>query len=191
MGPELVERRRNRMKNAIGMIELTSIARGIEACDYMLKAAQVDLIRSSTVCPGKYMIIIAGETGDIKAAMNEGVKRSGEYLVDTLLIPNIHPQLIPALTAVNQDPKLGAVGVIEFFSVAAAINAADVAAKAAQITLIEVRIGFAIGGKGFVSLTGDVGAVRAAIEAAEKSSELYLQSTVIPRPSPKLFETLL
>jgi len=179
------------MKNAIGMIELTSIARGIEACDYMLKAAQVDLIRSSTVCPGKYMIIIAGETGDIKAAMNEGVKRSGEYLVDTLLIPNIHPQLIPALTAVNQDPKLGAVGVIEFFSVAAAINAADVAAKAAQITLIEVRIGFAIGGKGFVSLTGDVGAVRAAIEAAEKSSELYVQSTVIPRPSPKLFETLL
>jgi microcompartment protein CcmL/EutN len=179
------------MGNAIGMIELTSIARGIETCDYMLKAAQVDLIRSCTVCPGKYMIIISGNTGDVRASMTEGMKRSGEYLVDTLLIPNVHPQLIPALTAVTHVPTTGAVGVIEFYSVASAINAADIAAKAAQITLIEVRIGYAIGGKGFVSLTGDVGAVRAAIAAAEKSSELYLQSTVIPKPSPKLFETLL
>lgn len=178
------------MGNAIGMVELTSIARGIEVCDFMLKAAQVDLIRSCTVCPGKYMVIVAGETGDVKASMAEGKKRSGEYLVDSLFISNIHNQLIPALSAVNQVPKTGAVGVIEFYSVASAILAADVAAKAAQITLIEVRIGFAIGGKGFVSLTGEIGAVKAAIAAAEKSSELYLQSTVIPKPSPKLFESL-
>lgn len=178
------------MGNAIGMVELTSIARGIEVCDFMLKAAQVELVRSCTVCPGKYMVIVAGETGDVKASMAEGKKRSGEYLVDSLFIPNIHTQLIPALSAVNQVPKTGAVGVIEFYSVASAISAADVAAKAAQITLIEVRIGFAIGGKGFVSLTGEIGAVRAAIAAAEKSSELYLQSTVIPKPSPKLFEAL-
>ncbi len=178
------------MGNAIGMIELTSIARGIETCDFMLKAAQVDLIRSCTVCPGKYMIIIAGDTGDVKASMTEGKKRSGEYLVDSLFIPSIHPQLIPALSAVTQVPSTKAVGVIEFYSVASAINAADVAAKAAQITLIEVRIGFAIGGKGFVSLTGEIGAVHTAIAAAEKSSELYLQSTVIPKPSPQLFEAL-
>ena len=57
------------MATAIGMVELTSIARGIETCDYMVKAAQVDLLRSSTVCPGKYMIIVGGETGDVRAAM--------------------------------------------------------------------------------------------------------------------------
>lgn len=179
------------MRNAIGMIELSSIARGIEVCDFMLKAAQVELIRSSTVCPGKYMIIISGDTGDVRASMNEGKKHSREYMVDSLMIPNIHPQLIPALTAVTQVPKTGAIGVIEFYSVASAINAADVIAKAAQVTLMEVRIGFAIGGKGFVSFTGEVGAVRAAIAAAEKSSELYVHSTVIPKPSPRLYETLL
>ncbi len=43
------------MALAIGMIELSSIARGIDTCDYMVKAAQVDLLRASTVCPGKYM----------------------------------------------------------------------------------------------------------------------------------------
>ena len=50
----------NASRLAIGMVELNSIARGIETCDYMVKAAQVDLIRSSTVCPGKYMKSLHG-----------------------------------------------------------------------------------------------------------------------------------
>ena len=57
------------MKLAIGMVELNSIARGIETCDYMVKAAQVDLLRASTVCPGKYLVLISGDTGDVKASM--------------------------------------------------------------------------------------------------------------------------
>lgn len=75
------------MRAAIGMVELNSIARGIETSDYMVKAAQVELIRSSTVCPGKYLILISGDTGDVKASMAEGVKRGGECVVDTLLLP--------------------------------------------------------------------------------------------------------
>ena len=81
------------MRTAIGMVELNSIAKGIETCDYMVKAAQVELIRSSTVCPGKYLILIAGDTGDVRAAMKEGESRGGECVVDTLLLPNVHPQL--------------------------------------------------------------------------------------------------
>lgn len=179
------------MATAIGMVELTSIARGIETCDYMVKAAQVDLLRSSTVCPGKYMIIVGGETGDVRAAMAEGIKRGGELVVDTLMLPNVHEQLIPAISMTNQVDVRGAVGVLEFYSIASAIIAADVAAKAANITLIEVRTGYAIGGKGFVTLTGDVGAVRAAVEAARKDAELLVETTVIPRPDKKLFDTLL
>lgn len=179
------------MATAIGMVELTSIARGIETCDYMVKAAQVDLLRSSTVCPGKYMIIVGGETGDVRAAMAEGIKRGGGLVVDTLMLPNVHEQLIPAISMTNQVDVRGAVGVLEFYSIASAIIAADVAAKAANITLIEVRTGYAIGGKGFVTLTGDVGAVRAAVEAARKDAELLVETTVIPRPDKKLFDALL
>lgn len=179
------------MATAIGMAELTSIARGIETCDYMVKAAQVDLLRSSTVCPGKYMIIVGGETGDVRAAMAEGIKRGGELVVDTLMLPNVHEQLIPAISMTNQVDVRGAVGVLEFYSIASAIIAADVAAKAANITLIEVRTGYAIGGKGFVTLTGDVGAVREAVEAARKDAELLVEPTVIPRPDKKLFDALL
>ncbi|MBN7773808.1 BMC domain-containing protein [Clostridium aminobutyricum] len=179
------------MANAVGMIELNSIAQGIEVADYMMKAAQVDVLRATTVCPGKYIIIIGGETGSVDASMKDGMKRSGPHAVDTLMIPNINDQVIPAIYMSNSVETLGAVGVLEFFSVASAITAADVAAKAANIALIEVRMGWAIGGKGVVTLTGDVGAVRAAVTAAEKATELMVGSTVIPRPSPKLLESLL
>ena len=179
------------MRAAIGMVELNSIARGIETSDYMVKAAQVELIRSSTVCPGKYLILISGDTGDVKASMAEGVKRGGECVVDTLLLPNVHPQLIPAISMTTQPPALGAVGVLEFYSVASAITAADVAAKAAHITLIEVRIGYAIGGKGYVTLTGDVGAVRAAVAAAARDAQLLVGTAVIPRPAQQVFDSLL
>ncbi len=176
---------------AIGMIELNSIARGIETCDYMVKAAQVSILRSSTVCPGKYMVLISGETGDVKASMEEGRARGKECIVDTLLLPNVHPQLIPAISMTNQIPEKGAVGVLEFYSVASAITAADIAAKAANVTLIEVRIGYAIGGKGYVTLTGDVGAVREAVAAAERQSEMLVGTAVIPRPAKQLYDSLL
>lgn len=179
------------MASAIGMIEFSSIARGIETCDFMVKAAQVELLRASTVCPGKYMVIIGGDTGDVKAAMEVGEKHGAELVVDTLLIPNVHPQLFPAIAMTSQIEIRGAVGVLEFFSVASAIKAADAAAKAASITLIEVRTGYAIGGKGYVTLTGDVGAVRAAVEAASREAELLVGTSVIPRPSPLLFDALL
>lgn len=137
------------------------------------------------------MIIVGGETGDVRAAMAEGIKRGGELVVDTLMLPNVHEQLIPAISMTNQVDVRGAVGVLEFYSIASAIIAADVAAKVANITLIEVRTGYAIGGKGFVTLTGDVGAVRAAVEAARKDAELLVETTVIPRPDKKLFDALL
>jgi len=179
------------MNNAIGMVELNSIARGIETCDYMVKASRVSLLRACTICPGKYMVIVAGDVGDVNASMREGKHYAAETLVDTLLIPSIHPQLIPAISMTSQITEIKAVGVLEFYSVASAINAGDVAAKAANVNLIEIRTGFAIGGKGFVTLTGDVGAVRASVAAASENAELLVNTTVIPRPSPLLFDTLM
>lgn len=179
------------MGNSIGMIELSSIAKGIETCDFMLKAADVELLRSSTICPGKYMIIIGGDTGSVNASMKVGEEVAGEFQVDKLLIPNVSEQLMPAISSTSQIPTDGAIGVIEFYSVASALLAADTAAKAANVTLIEVRTGFAIGGKGFVTMSGDVSAVTEAIKAAEAISELMIHSVVIPRPTDKLYEALM
>ena len=179
------------MGKAIGMVELSSIARGIETSDSMVKAAQVELLRSVTVCPGKYMVIIGGDTGAVRAALEAGRQKGAQYVVDTLLIPSVHEQVFPAISGTVEVTNPQAVGVVEFYSIASAIQAADAAVKAAQVTLIEVRTGYAIGGKGFVVLTGDVGAVRAAVEAAKQVGELFVESTVIPRPAPQLLKSLL
>lgn len=143
-------------------------------------------MRASTVCPGKYIIIIGGDTADVRASMTKGSKIGGPYVVDTLLIPNINEQVIPAISMTNQVTDRDAIGVLEFYSIASAITAADVAAKAADVTLIEVRIGYAIGGKGFVTLTGDVGAVRAAVAAAKENAELLVNTSIVPRPANQL-----
>ena len=179
------------MGNSVCMIELSSIARGIETCDYMLKAADVMLLRSSTICPGKYMIIIGGSTSSVNASMKVGEEIAGEFLVDKLFIPNVNEQLMPAISGTSQVPTQGAVGVLEFYSVASAMIAADAAAKAADINLIEVRTGFAIGGKGFVTMSGDVSAITEAVNAAKAVSELLVESAIIPRPIDKLYEALM
>lgn len=179
------------MREAIGAIELSSIARGIEVSDQMVKVSNAEVVKASTVCPGKYIVIIGGSTSDVKTSMEKGIAGAGEYYVDSLMIPNIHSQLIPAIGLTNPVGPLKALGVMEFYSVASGIRAADIAAKAANVTLIEVKIGYAIGGKGVVILTGDVEAVKTAVAAATAETELLLSTTVIARPSEKIFQTLL
>ncbi len=183
------------MHKSIGMLELNSIARGIECCDVIIKAADVNIIRASTVCPGKYIVLFAGDTGAVKAALGAGESRGEHYVVDRLRIPNINPQLIPGINGIADAPaQPEAIGAIEFYSISAAIIAADEAAKAANITLIEVKIGYAIGGKGIVVLTGTVGDVRAAVAAAVAKTEEtgYLMNfAIIPKPAKELYESLL
>ena len=79
------------MIQTIGMLEFNSIAKGIETCDVMLKAAEVSLIRTSTVCPGKYIIIIYGDTGSVKASILAGEINGGNCVVDKTYIRSLFP----------------------------------------------------------------------------------------------------
>ena len=49
------------MMETIGFLELNSIAKGVEAADYILKAAEVELLFAKPVCPGKYNVLFCGE----------------------------------------------------------------------------------------------------------------------------------
>lgn len=181
------------MIRAIGLVELNSIASGIETADIMLKAAQVDAIFCRTVCPGKYIILVGGDVAAVESSVKAGAER-GDAVVDTFIIPNVHPSVIRAIGAAAPEIDVKALGVIETFSLASSIVAADTAVKAADVELLEVRLGLAIGGKSYVTLTGDVGAVKAAVEAgAITASEkgLLVNQTVIPSPSKHLLQHLL
>jgi microcompartment protein CcmL/EutN len=148
---------------SLALLETSSIARGIEAADAMLKKAAVELLMTLAVPRGKYLVMIEGPLAEVESSLNEGLAVAGNTVVDSFLIQHVHPQLPAAIKGRVPVERIEAVGIIETKEVASAIYAADAAAKAAAVTLIEARN--QPGAKGMVVLTGDVGAVRAAVAA--------------------------
>ena len=180
------------MPKAIGMIELSSIAMGYQVEDTMLKASNVQLLVARTICSGKYMVAVGGEVADVQSSVDAGLGISEEAVIDSMIIPNVHESLFPALsnTTVLSPQGVQALGIVETFTVASILEAADAAAKAAQVTLFRIHAAMAIGGKGFLLLTGDVSATRAAVDAAAtvaKQRGVLVYQIVIPAPHPDLF----
>ena len=179
---------------AIGMLEFTSIAAGIEASDKMVKAADITTLFMKTVCPGKFLTAISGDVAAVDTSVRVGCQACPEAIADWFVIPNIHPDVVAALSGCSKLQEQNALGVIETFSAASAVLAADAAAKTASVQLMDVRTALGLGGKGYVLLTGDVGAVQAAVQAgADLASEkaLLVGVAVLPRPDASLFEQLM
>ena len=164
--------------NALGMIEVQSIPLGVNAGDAMLKAATVQLVTAQPVCAGKYIVIVTGEVSAVSESVAAGKAEAGQRLIDSMVISHVHEQVPRAINA---------------YSLCAAVVAADAAVKAADIHLMDVRLGRGLGGKSFITMTGDVAAVRAAIHAAEGMPEvkgLLSESVVIPHPHPDIVKSL-
>ena len=179
------------IKNAIGMIELNSIAAGIDVSDTMIKTSSVELVLSRTICSGKYMVIVGGDIAAVRSSVESGLKKWEGAVIDSMLLSNVDPQVFPAVAGANKVDKLESLGIIESFSVAALLEAADAAVKAANVQLLEIRLAMALGGKAFVTLTGSVGSVRAAVDAGAEivsGKGLLVNKVVIPAPSPQLYK---
>ena len=169
---------------AIGAVETSSIAQGVVTGDAMVKTAEVSLLQATTLTPGKYWVLIGGEVATVRASMKRGIEVAAETLLDSLFIPQLHEQVLPALGGTTAARDDDALGVIETLTAASAIEAADAAAKAAAVTLRDVRLSNGIGGKGVVYLTGDVSSVQAAVEAGRAlalKKSLLARAVVIPR----------
>ena len=173
-------------RRAIGLIETSSIARGFLIGDSVLKAADVEIIVNRTICPGKYMVLIGGSVDAVQTSVEAGVRAGAHTVVDHFVISSVHPAVFPAISGTGRFPDLKALGVIESFSVGSTIEAADAAVKAAPIQFIAIHLAMAIGGKAFVSFTGDVAAVEEAIRVGSAVVErkgLLVEKVVIPSPS--------
>lgn len=172
------------MPVAIAALETSSIAQGAVAADAMVKTAEVELLEACPVSPGKYWVLIGGDVGPVRHAFARGVEVAADTLLDRLFIPQLHAQVLPALRGAVAPRDDDALGVLETLTAAAAITAADVAAKAADVLLRDIRLANGLGGKGVVFLSGDVGNVQAAIDAGRAEAlarGLLTRSVVIPR----------
>ena len=182
------------INKALGMVEYQTVSAGITAADLMIKTANVEILQSSVVCPGKYITIITGELSAVAAAIDAAKVQLGDRLTDSFVLGNPHDDIFPAIYggAVVEGAK--ALGVLETFSAPAIIVAADTAAKTSDVSLIELRIARGMCGKSYMLLTGDVAAVSAAIESAKNrvgEDGLLLDTTVIPNPDKSLWASIL
>lgn len=181
-------------EKSIGLIELSSVAAGFAVADTMLKAGNVRLLLSRSICSGKYMVLVGGEMAAVESALAAGVEAAEGCLIDKFVVANVHPEVFAALGRTQPVEPVGALGVLESFNVAALLQAADVAAKAAQVTLLEIRLAMALGGKAFCTMTGDVASVQAAVAAGRRlisEAGVLVNAVVISRPHPDVYREVI
>ncbi len=177
-------------EKSIGLVELSSVVAGFLVADAALKAGTVRLVLSRSICSGKYMVLIAGDPSAVQSAIAAGCDAATGCLIDSFVITNIHPDVITALGRTAVAPPTGALGILESFNVATLIKAADACAKSAAIQLLEVRVAMALGGKAFVTMTGDVAAVQVAVQAGREiiaAAGMLVNAAVITRPHPDVY----
>ncbi len=85
---------------AIGMVETRGFTPAIEALDAMAKAANVRLLSFKRVGSGLITVIVEGDVGAVKAAVEVGrlvPERVGGELISSEIIPRPHPELVKIL----------------------------------------------------------------------------------------------
>jgi microcompartment protein CcmL/EutN len=178
---------------ALGLIETSSVARGLVVADAMVKKAPVELVLSRPVSSGKHVTLISGEVADVEEAMACAVETAAATLVDRLTLPQAADSLLAGLRRQVTAPAVDdAIGIFETFSVASTLHAADAACKAAEVQLAELRLADGLGGKAYFVLSGSQADVEAALFAAEHvtATGMLLARELIARPHADLLKHL-
>ena len=87
------------MNQAIGLIETKGLTGLIEASDAMLKAANVEMVRTVQIGGGFVTTIVRGDVGSVRAAVDAGAAaaRAVGELVSSHVIPRPHDGLVEGM----------------------------------------------------------------------------------------------
>jgi len=177
--------------DTLGIVESRSIAAGVELADGMVKAADVELVRASTICSGRYMIHVSGDREAVETSVRLA-RESGRALAGSFVLSNVSPQVVAVLRKSVTADVGGALAVIECRMASAGIAAADCAVKRSAVTLVRLVTGQGINGKSYFVLSGDVASLEEATDAARSALGANLvEAVVIPRPSPSVVQALI
>lgn len=177
---------------AIGLLEFESIAKGIVAGDAMVKSSPVASLFVGTVHPGRYLVLVGGDTAAVEVALEHG---GSDTVVDSLFLADVHAAVIAAITTDGEAalPIGDALGIVETSTAASAIIAADAGVKAADVTLPALRLADDLGGKAYCLFAGAVADVEAAVDAAAARivpRGRLVAATVIPQLHREMHDNL-
>lgn len=176
---------------ALALLEFNSIATGIEAGDAMVKHAPVDKIISGTVQPGHFLVMVTGSVATIEEAVKAGKETGKTSLLDSLFLPNVHPEVVTAISGKQHAAAEDALGIVETHTVASAIYAADAGLKGADVSLVQLRLADGLGGKGLTMFHGLVADVEVAVEIGTAVSRPQLvRKTIIPQLHAEMWDNV-
>ena len=175
---------------AIGLIELRSIARGMAVVDALVKKAPVHLRVAHPISPGHFILVFSGGVAEVEESLVAGLDVAGDAEIGNVFLPGVHPAIPSALSGASGqacEPDQSLL-ILETFTIAATIEAADMACKAAPLRIIQMRLGQGLGGKAFVVLSGDLHDAEAGRDAAVEGlgEGVFQETTLIPRPHPDM-----
>jgi microcompartment protein CcmL/EutN len=178
---------------ALALLEVGSVARGMVVADVAVKKAKVQLVVAEAVTPGKFLVVLAGGEEEVAQSLAAGLEAAAGTLIDRVHLPQADAQILPAMRGQPRPGSVEALAIVETFSVAAAVLAADRAVKAAEVRLLRLRLARGLGGKAHFVLTGPLHQIEAAAEAARTiiHDGMLLAIELIPRPHPDFVDTLL
>ncbi|MCJ8013543.1 BMC domain-containing protein [Paenibacillus sp. KQZ6P-2] len=176
------------MTSAIGVVELRSISKGYETADRMLKTSPVEVHHMKPICPGKFLIIMSGDTADVQAAMETAKAESGEFRISDFELHGVHPDIVNGLKRRQSSQPVDALGIVETSTVSSGIFALNEALKQCDIHVKKMNLGMAIGGKFLAVFTGSVSDVEQGMKVFVSSMDQkrIIHYTVLRSPSEEI-----
>lgn len=182
------------MSKSIGALEFRSISKGIEVSNEVVKEASVEIIYFKTICPGKFLVIVTGDEGEVNAAIDYGVDISDGTLVDSFKVHAVSDPIIQAFKNKYESREVrGAIGIMETSKVCTGIKALDQALKASDIRLIKMQLAFGIGGKLVYIITGTLSSIESGLNDAKLAlnNQERANISIIPSPSEEMTKFLI
>lgn len=149
---------------AIALIEFSSIAAGTFAADAMVKEASVQLLRVGTIQPGRFLVLIGGMVAEVELSYKAGIRAGTPQVLDDIFLPDAHRDVVKSIDGGRLAKASDAMLTLETSTSSAIVRAADAVAKGALVSLMDLRLGDGLGGKGFARFVG----LRSDVEAASQ-----------------------
>ncbi len=176
------------MAQAVGLLELAGIPLGYLIANEVSKNTVVDLYLADPVCPGSFLLIIAGDAANVAIAMEVAKRLGKDHILSQGMLASIDAAVLRALASPRGFSGDKALGIVETSGIAPGILAADGAVKTAQVELMELRIAGGMGGKALVCFAGEIDAVQMALDHIQELVEpsVLISSILLSLPHPEL-----
>lgn len=183
------------MSEALALLELRSLARGLRSLDTLVKKAPVEILEANLIEPGRFLILFAGGVAEVQASLEAALITADDDIVDQMLLADAHPALLAGLRG-TQDlrpaDEMDCLGVIEGQHVASTLRACDRSLKDAVVSLAGLRVAGALGGKAYYIVFGEQHDVETALETAKAQlGARHCRTECIARPHDEMVSWLL